>query len=174
MSSNPTYTEETSGIEVAAAYSAQASGKTILITGVSNGGIGEATARAFAHGGAHIIIITGRNEERLYAVYKTLSSDYPETKFRTFRLDLDSLAAVRQSALEILNDASVEKIDIIIINAGFSAFTGDRALTVDGYERHFGVNHLAHFLFVTKLLSKLRLAAEKTKTHGQTRIIACE
>jgi NAD(P)-dependent dehydrogenase (short-subunit alcohol dehydrogenase family) len=174
MTSNPAYTEETSGLDVAAAYAAQVSGKTVLITGVSNGGIGDATARAFAHGGASTIIITGRNEERLSAVTKALSSDYPNIKFRTFKLDLDSLAAVRQSAQEIMNDASIEKIDIIVTNAGFSAFTGDRVLTVDGYERHFAANHLAHFLFVTKLLPKLYLAAEKSNKHGATRIIARE
>jgi NAD(P)-dependent dehydrogenase (short-subunit alcohol dehydrogenase family) len=174
MTSNPAYTEETSGLEVAAAYSAQASGKTILITGVSKGGIGEATARAFAHGGAHTIIITGRDDERLNAVSETLSSDYPKTKFRSLRLDLDSLAAVRQSTLEILSDTSVEKIDIIVTNAGFNAFAGDRKLSIDGYERHFAVNHLAHFLLVTKLLPKLRLAAEKTETHGLTRVIVCK
>ena len=36
--------------------------KTVLVTGGTSG-IGEAIARAYARGGAHVIV-TGRNEER--------------------------------------------------------------------------------------------------------------
>ena len=75
------------------------------------------------------------------------------------------------SLQEILNDASIPAIDITIACAGVHDFTDDRLLTTDGLEWHFGVNHLAHFLFVNDLLPKIRTAA-KSNPPGSTRIIA--
>lgn len=45
-------------------------------------------------------------------------------------------------------------------------------LTVDGIEKHIAVNHLAHFLFITQLLPKLQLVAEKSNFHGAARIVS--
>lgn len=169
MASNPSWTQETSALDVARTYSSQVSGKVVLITGVSPGGIGEATAHAFAHGGAPIVIITGRNDEKLSEVIGSLSKEYPKTRFRPLKLDMNSLQAVRKAAQEILNDNSIPQLDIVVANAGGN-FNGPRTETVDGIETHFGVNHLAHFHFVTLLLPKLRAAAKKNPL-GATRVV---
>ena len=88
MATNKSFAAETGGLEIAKAYSSQIIGKTVLITGVSPGGIGEATARAFAHGGASIIIATGRSKTRVESLTKEISADYPSTKFVNVVLDL--------------------------------------------------------------------------------------
>jgi NAD(P)-dependent dehydrogenase (short-subunit alcohol dehydrogenase family) len=218
MTSNPTYNKYSSGIEIAQAYAENIKGKTVLITGVSTGGIGDAIARAFAHAGAATIIstqsqgqsgcfynraglelldiccvleqlllpshptfdrytdfaslylVTGRDDTRLSSVHKALSADYPDTKFRPLKLVLDSLVATKQAAQEILDDTSINKIDITIANAGFGTGKADREVTADGIESHFGANHLAHFLFVDTLLPKIKAAAKKSPP-GATRII---
>ncbi|KAH8632645.1 hypothetical protein IG631_11279 [Alternaria alternata] len=91
MATNKSFTKQTGGLEVAKTYSSHITGKTILITGVSPGGIGEATARAFAHGGASIIIATGRDKARVEELARQISAVYPSTKFRCVELDLASL-----------------------------------------------------------------------------------
>ncbi|KAH8689740.1 retinol dehydrogenase 12 [Phaeosphaeriaceae sp. PMI808] len=170
MATNKSFTKEIGGLEIAEAYSPQITGKTILITGVSPGGIGEATARAFAHGGASLIIATGRSEARVEGLTKEISAEYPSTKFRNVVLDLASLQDVRRAANEILDDKSIEKIDILVNNAGSQFGNVERELTVDGIETHLAANHLGHFLLIKLLLPRL-LAAAKVNPPGATRII---
>lgn len=121
MAPNPSYGRDSSGIDIAQAHASSIKGKTALITGVSRSGIGEAVAKAFANAGAAMIIITGRNDEKLAAAYNDLSITYPNTKFRPLKLDLNSLAGAKSSAQEILDDASIKQIDITVANAGFSS-----------------------------------------------------
>ena len=169
MASNPNFNEKTSALDVAHHYASQARNKTVLITGVSRYGIGEGIARAFAHGGASTVIVTGRDDTRLSLVVKDLTTDYPSVKFHPHKLDLTSLEATRRSANELLEDNTVPKIDFVVANAG-GAFLGPRQLTPDGLESTFAINHLGHFLFVASLLPKLRLAA-KNSAPGDTRVI---
>lgn len=170
MATNKSFTKETGGLEIAEVFSSQITGKTILITGVSPGGIGEATARAFAHGGASIIIATGRSKARVEDLTKEISAKHPSTKFHNVVLDLASLKDVRRAANEILNDKSIEKIDILVNNAGSQFGNAERELTVDGIETHLAANYLGHFL-LTKLLLPRLLAAAKVDAPGATRII---
>lgn len=66
-------------------------------------------------------------------------------------LDLSSLKSVRRCAREILNEEP--RIDLLINNAGI--FGCPKAFTEDGYESHFAVNHLGHFLFTLLLLPRI-------------------
>ncbi|USP74359.1 uncharacterized protein yc1106_01633 [Curvularia clavata] len=171
MATNKSFTKETGGLEIAKFHSSQIAGKTVLITGVSPGGIGEATARAFAHGGASTIIATGRSMARVEGLTKEIAAKYPSTKFYNIILDLASLKDVYRAANEILNNKSIEKIDILINNAGTQFGNAERELTVDGIETHLAANYLGHFLF-TKLLLPRLLTAAKINPPGATRIIS--
>jgi NAD(P)-dependent dehydrogenase (short-subunit alcohol dehydrogenase family) len=169
MASNPSFNGKTGATEVAHAYSAQVQGKIVLITGVSQDGIGEATARAFAAGGASTIIITGRDDTRLSTITTTLSTTYPSIKFLPHKLDLTSLSSVQESATALMFNDAIPRIDILVANAGGN-FPGPKTFTPDGLETHLAVNHLGHFLFVRTLLPKLRLAAQAS-VPGATRIV---
>jgi NAD(P)-dependent dehydrogenase (short-subunit alcohol dehydrogenase family) len=171
MASNTSFTKHTGGLEVAKTYSSQIAGKTVLITGVSIGGIGEATARAFAHGGASMIIATARDKARVQKLAGQISAIYPNTRFRCINLDLASLQGVCRAAKELLEDESINKIDIIVNNAGSHFGNAERELTVDGIETHLGTNHLGHFFFVKLLLPRLRAAA-KVNPPGATRLVS--
>ncbi|KAA8613696.1 FabG Dehydrogenase with different specificities related to short-chain alcohol dehydrogenase [Pyrenophora tritici-repentis] len=171
MASNAGFNKETGGLEVAKTYSSLLAGKTVLITGVSPGGIGEAIARSFAHGGASLIIATGRSRTRVEETTRQIATEYPSTQFLNVVLNLVSLQSVRQAANEILGESLVKEIHIVVTNAGGLFNSTERQLTIDGLEIHFGTNHLGHFLLVQLLLPKL-LAAAKRNPYGATRIVA--
>jgi NAD(P)-dependent dehydrogenase (short-subunit alcohol dehydrogenase family) len=69
-------------------------------------------------------------------------------------LDLESLESVRRFAKEVLRD--FPKINVLINNAGLSVPVCQQRKTKDGYEIHFGVNHLGHFLLTNLLLPRLK------------------
>ena len=63
-------------------------------------------------------------------------------------LDLASLSSVRACAAAFL--ARDEPLHVLVNNAGVG---GQRGLTADGFELHFGVNHLGHFALTQLLLA---------------------
>jgi len=69
------------------------------------------------------------------------------------KLDLNDLHQVKEFA-----DSFKEKfnrLDILLNNAGIFAPL-ERLVTTQGYERQFGVNHLAHFLLTNLLMDLLK------------------
>ncbi|PSN47098.1 hypothetical protein C0J52_19304 [Blattella germanica] len=68
------------------------------------------------------------------------------------KLDLSSLTSVRECAQELLK--TEPRINILVNNAGVMACP--KALTEDGHEMQFGVNHLGHFLLTSLLLPRIR------------------
>jgi NAD(P)-dependent dehydrogenase (short-subunit alcohol dehydrogenase family) len=170
MSTIINFGARTSAFEISETYASHVAGKVVLITGSTLGSIGDTTARAFAHGGASTVIITGRDDAKLSAASASLSKDYPKTTFRPLKLDLNSLKAVKQAAQEIIADENIKQIDFLIANAGLNTFNMPRSMTKDGIELHFGVNHLAHHLLIKLLLPKIRAAA-KQNAQGDTRIV---
>jgi NAD(P)-dependent dehydrogenase (short-subunit alcohol dehydrogenase family) len=67
-------------------------------------------------------------------------------------LDLAALESVREFARAFL--ASERPIHLLINNAG--VMLPSRRETSDGFETHFGVNHLGHFLLTNLLLERIR------------------
>jgi NAD(P)-dependent dehydrogenase (short-subunit alcohol dehydrogenase family) len=72
-------------------------------------------------------------------------------------LDLESLESVRRFCKEVLKDFT--NINVLINNAGLSVPVSQCRRTKDGYEIHFGVNHLGHFLLTNLLLTRLKDSA---------------
>ncbi|MEV4943994.1 oxidoreductase [Streptomyces zaomyceticus] len=123
------------------------SGRIALVTGAS-GGIGLETARALADRGAHVLLAcrsTGRGRAAAARIGGSTE---------VVRLDLASLDSVREAAA--LVRGRHEHLDLLVNNAGVM-FPSYRR-TEDGFEAHFGVNHLGHFA-LTGLLLDLMTAA---------------
>jgi NAD(P)-dependent dehydrogenase (short-subunit alcohol dehydrogenase family) len=116
--------------------------KTIVVTGASDG-IGAAAARRL-HADGHRVVVVGRSPEKTAAVAYELGVDH-------FVADFAVLDQVRELAAGL--DAACPSIDVLCNNAG--GVFGDRAKTVDGFEKTFQVNHLAPFLLTQLLLDKL-------------------
>src|SRR5215472_11258011 len=138
-------------------------GSTFLITG-GNTGIGLATARALAKRGARVHLAC-RSEQKGQAAAAAVAAEAGSDQVRFLQLDLADLASVRASAQAFL--ALGEPLHVLINNAGVA---GRRALTKDGFELTFGVNHLGHFAFTIALLdcltsSKARIVNVASDAH---------
>jgi len=125
------------------------SGRTFLVTG-GNTGIGRATAAALARDGGRVYIACRSAEAGAAAVAAITSSSGSGTVW-LLPLDLASLDSVRACAAAFL--ARDEPLHVLVNNAGVG---GQRGLTADGFEMHFGVNHLGHFALTMGLLERLK------------------
>ena len=132
--------------------------KTVIITG-ANTGIGLATAADFIKDGHHVILACRNADKALQA--KQYLESFGTGKVETLSLDLNSLAQVNQTANHILQH--YEKIDVLINNAGM--MTPKLESTAEGYEKQFGVNYLAPFLWTIKLLPLIKKAEQGRIIH---------
>lgn len=130
-------------------------GKVVAITG-ANIGIGRAAAEALAERGAQLRLLC-RSLDKAAPVVDALRS---KTDVVAIACDLGNLGSVRQAATELL--ARDEPLHVLINNAGVG---GQRGVTNDGFELHFGVNHLGHFLLTNLVLDRLKASAPARIVH---------
>jgi NAD(P)-dependent dehydrogenase (short-subunit alcohol dehydrogenase family) len=119
---------------------------TIVITGASDG-IGAAAARRLTQAG-HSLVLVGRSEQKTRRIGEELGVPF-------LTADFADLGQVRGLAAQLL--VEVPTVDVLVNNAG--GIFGDRARTVDGFEKTLQVNHLAPFL-LTNLLMPALLAGD--------------
>jgi retinol dehydrogenase 12 len=127
---------------------ADLTGRNFLVTG-ANAGIGLATATDLARRGGRVHIAC-RSLAKGEAAADAIAEQTGSGQVRFLPLDLADLASVRKSAADFL--ALGEPLHVLINNAGVA---GQRGLTADGFEIHFGVNHLGHFALTQALLPLL-------------------
>jgi NAD(P)-dependent dehydrogenase (short-subunit alcohol dehydrogenase family) len=129
------------------------SGRTVLVTG-ANGGIGFEAASVFASLGAHVVLgcRDAQRGEQALARIAAQAIGTGRSKVESLRLDLASLASIRQAARSF--SERHERLDILCNNAGVMAIP--RTLTEDGFETQLGVNHFGHFALTGLLLGALR------------------
>lgn len=131
-------------------------GKVIIVTG-ANSGLGKSTVKHLAKNGATVIMAC-RSSDKSHQAKQEIISEIKNSPFRSFKeeklvelkLDLGSLKSVQNFSAAFL--AKFDRLDSLILNAGIAQVPF--GLTTDGLERHFGVNHAAHF-YLTKLLLPL-------------------
>jgi NAD(P)-dependent dehydrogenase (short-subunit alcohol dehydrogenase family) len=124
-------------------------GRTFLVTG-ANAGIGYATATDLARRGGRVHVAC-RSAAKGEAAVAAIAAQTGSDQVSYLHLDLADLASVRRSAQAFL--ALGEPLHVLINNAGIG---GQRGITADGFEQHFGVNHLGHFALTQALLPLLR------------------
>jgi retinol dehydrogenase-12 len=127
-------------------------GKCALVTG-ANSGIGLVTAKKLAEKGAKVILAC-RSKHKAESAIKIIHQEIPHAELKFQELDLANLKQVRQASEEIL--ISESRLDILVNNAGLF---GARGTTQDGFEMHFGTNHLGPYLFTRLLLPLLKQSA---------------
>ena len=132
--------------------------KKILITG-ANAGIGLQVAEDLVKAGHHVILAC-RNLEKAQQASEHLKA-IGQGQVDLIQLDLNSLEKVNQAANEVLSKYDV--LDVIINNAGLISFQLDS--TEDGFEKHFGVNYLGHFLWTLKLLPLIKKSKQGRIIH---------
>ncbi|KAI8633247.1 NAD(P)-binding protein [Xylariaceae sp. FL1651] len=127
-------------------------GKVILVTG-GNTGIGAATIKFLARRSPSCIYLCARpvSVRQGEALASELKSSFQDVNIQVRPLDLSSLDNIKQFAASFLKEA--ERLDLLFLNAGIS--TTLPALTKEGYESQFGVNHVGHALLTQLLMPKL-------------------
>lgn len=141
----------TSSDEVAERFADQIKGKSILITGASWGGLGADAARAVAKKNPGLIVLACRKQASLDEVIYRIKEESPNANLRPLVLDLASLESVHAAAKEV--NAYKETIDVLINSAGIMGSPFFK--TKEGFEGHFGTNHIGHFVFTNLILPRM-------------------
>ena len=125
-------------------------GKVIVITG-GNTGIGYETAKDLSRRNGTIVLgcrDLGTGQDAADAITKTTGN-----KVECLELDLASLSSVRSFISQI--QEAYPKVNTLICNAGVWVPMEKGSRTKDGFEIHFGVNHLSHLLLCKGLTEQL-------------------
>jgi NAD(P)-dependent dehydrogenase (short-subunit alcohol dehydrogenase family) len=128
-------------------------GKIAVITG-ANSGIGYDAALQLAKAGA-LVILACRSESKGIAAAAKIQAAAPGALVKFEKLDLASLASVRDFAQRFKADHAT--LDLLVNNAGLMALK-TRQVTADGFEMQLGVNFLGHFALTALLLPALMKA----------------
>ncbi|KAI1864122.1 uncharacterized protein JN550_009142 [Neoarthrinium moseri] len=150
----PSFGAATTATEVVQALPQHVKGRTFLITGTGEKGIGAAAAVALAHGEPEQLILVSRSKTRVYSVVEDIASVNPNIKVVFQPCDLSDFDSVKQTASTILNSTSIPRIDVVVNNAGVMAimeYTKDK----QGYEMTLSACHLGHFLLTNLIMPKI-------------------
>lgn len=126
--------------------------RTYLVTG-ANSGIGRVTAEVLASKGARVVLAC-RSEATARPVVEAIRATTGNPNVDFASLDLGDFSSVNACADAFL--ARGLPLHGLVDNAGVG---GKRGRSKSGFEVHFGVNHLGHFLLTLRLLPALAAAA---------------
>ena len=122
--------------------------KRVLVTGATTG-IGRVTALELGRAGAEVIIVARDREKAAATLAELAAAGAPPAQ--ALYADLSLTSSVRALAAEARE--KFDRIDVLVNNAG--AIFGSRALTAEGFERTFALNHLSYFLLTNLLLDRI-------------------
>lgn len=126
--------------------------------------MGRQTIATLAKHSPEHIYFTGRNSEAATEIIAQTQSNSPNVKLCFIECNQLSLASVQAAANVFLQQAT--QLDVLICNAGVMAT--EPALSQDGYENQFAINHVAHALLVKLLLPTLSSTAA---SQGEARVL---
>ncbi|XP_011298561.1 retinol dehydrogenase 11 [Fopius arisanus] len=129
--------------------------RVFLVTG-ANSGIGKETVRELVRRNAKVIMAC-RDMESARNCIAEIRTKIPTGEMIPMELDLASLLSIHKFAERVLQD--FPEIHGLINNAGVYVPLKNRTSTRDGFEIHFGVNHLGHFLLTNLLLDRMKRSA---------------
>src|SRR5262249_6616303 len=127
--------------------------KICLVTGASSG-IGKVTAKALTGSGATVIMVC-RSRDKGEAARNEIVKETGAENVDLMIAEFADLSQIRRLAADV--KAKYQRLDTLVNNAG--TYMGKRALTADGYETTFAVNHLGYYLLTVELLDLLKSSA---------------
>ncbi|XP_034007035.1 dehydrogenase/reductase SDR family member on chromosome X [Trematomus bernacchii] len=125
-------------------------GRVAIVTGGTRG-MGYETARQLASLGMHVII-AGNEKEEGAAAARRIKEEGCERKAEFVYIDLTSLKSVRNFAQAFKQRRL--PLHVLVNNAG--TMMVPESNTEDGFEFHFELNYLGHFLLTNLLLDTLK------------------
>ncbi|KAI0543038.1 putative retinol dehydrogenase 12 [Xylaria digitata] len=150
------YNRKTEGLELVHKFANQVKNRNFLVTGPTPEGLGAETATSLAAESPAMIILVGRSQAKAQPIIDAIKGVNPSIKVKFLEVELSSLKSVRAAAQTILDDSEINKIDVVINNAGVMACP--QAQTEDGLEFQLGINHLSHFVLTNKIMPKILAA----------------
>ena len=168
MSTSHTFNSKTNAVEVSAAFDNEIwKERVVMITGTTHG-IGFETLRGFAEmKNPPTLIVANRNPESSKEASKQLEEKNENLKIHHVTLDLSSLQSVHACVSEVKNLSL--PINILVLNAG--VFISKYERSAEGYEKHFAINHLGHFVLTNELIDVLHEGAKKTNNEFMSRVV---
>jgi NAD(P)-dependent dehydrogenase (short-subunit alcohol dehydrogenase family) len=125
---------------------------TAVVTGAR--GVGYEVGRGLARAGLHVVFGV-RNPEIGDRAARAIGAENPDADVSSALLDLADLKSVAAFGTRLR--AGHDRLDVLVNNAGV-VMPPIRQTTADGFELHFGTNHLGHFALVATLLPLLKAA----------------
>lgn len=135
------------------------SGKTVLVTGATNG-IGYIAACELARKGAQTVLVS-RNAEKCAVTVAKIKNETGNNQVEFIAADLSTKAGVQEAAHEFKKRHT--RLDVLLNNAG--AMFMSRQVSSDGIEMTIALNHLNYFHLTILLLDVL-------KASGPARIVS--
>ena len=129
-------------------------GKVCVVTGTTRG-LGRVAAQRLASCGATVVMLN-RNEQAGKETAAAITSETGNKDVHNVPCDLADLAAVKAASEAVL--ARWPEVDVLLCNAGI--LTTELTPTAQGFEPHYGVNFLSHFVLVNNLLPALQKRPE--------------
>lgn len=123
--------------------------KVILVTG-GNSGLGRESILQLAKHNPRQLIMASRSQEKAEAAIREIEAVVPGAKIAFLSVDLASFDSIQKAAQSVTQE--YDRLDVLLNNAGMMG--APPGLTQDGYEAHFGSNHMGPAL-LTKLLLPL-------------------
>jgi NAD(P)-dependent dehydrogenase (short-subunit alcohol dehydrogenase family) len=131
-------------------------GRTILVTGTTVGGLGHHTALELARRGGRVVL-AGRTAARLDETAASIRDEVPAAELERLVVDLSDLGSVRRAAGDA---AAYGPIDVLVNNAGVMGTPYQR--TADGLELQLATNHFGPFLLTGLLFPQLVASGDAT------------
>jgi NAD(P)-dependent dehydrogenase (short-subunit alcohol dehydrogenase family) len=128
-------------------------GRTVLVTGATSG-IGYYTARSLAEMDAQVIV-GARLEVRGRMAVERLRQEVPGAQVEYLAADLSSVAEIQRFADEVLSH--FPQLNVLVNNA--AGYFMSRAVSAEGHEMTFALNHLNYFMLTNLLLERLKQSA---------------
>ncbi|XP_031416629.1 dehydrogenase/reductase SDR family member on chromosome X isoform X1 [Clupea harengus] len=129
-------------------------GKVAIVTGGAKG-MGYETVRRLTSLGMHVIIASNHDNEGLAAV-KRICEERNDAQVEFEHLDLASLKSVRQ----FVNRFQHRGLPLHVLVNNAAVMLVPESTTEEGFEQHFGINYLGHFLLTSLLLDTLKQSGQ--------------
>ncbi|KAL6832195.1 hypothetical protein V8C40DRAFT_285607 [Trichoderma camerunense] len=149
----PANGDSVSGHQLAATYADKIKDKIILVTGTSQGSLGEEYCLAIAKFQPKILILAGRSADKVKYMSDAIAKIDSKIATKFLELSLESLSAVKKAAETVNSWDDVPYIDVFCHNAAIMGTT--HGVTTDGFERQLGINYLATWVFTNTILPKI-------------------
>ncbi|KAL1715272.1 hypothetical protein EV715DRAFT_275984 [Schizophyllum commune] len=153
----------------AAAYQKDLSGQTVVVVG-ANVGLGYEAAKHFSTMGAARVIMACRSKERGSEAVERVQKETGLKNTELMLVDLADLASTAKFAADL--EAKVDRLDLLVLNAGLVSNGPKRQATVDEWEQAIQVNVVASSILALLLLPLMINTSRERHTIPRTVIVA--